>query len=228
MNQKKLLIFDVYGTLISTGNGSIEATKKILALQDKEIDAKEFYGEWKKLHRHHMDKANEGSFITEEEIFVQDLKKLYEDYKIPRDYWSDVKFMLESLMGRVCFEDVKNTIFRLKENYRVVLGSTTDTEPLLVNLKANALEVDAIYTSEIIGKYKPDRNFYKYILEEEGYEVENAAFIGDSLTDDVYGPKQAGLKTVLIDRLNKYDKDTAEIAPDYVISNLEELIDLDL
>lgn len=44
---KKLLIFDAYGTLISTGNGSIQATEKILALQDKHIDAKAFYKEWK-------------------------------------------------------------------------------------------------------------------------------------------------------------------------------------
>lgn len=227
MKQKKLLIFDVYGTIISTGNGSIEAVKKILALQDKEMDAKEFYSEWKKLHRRHMDNANEGSFITEEEIFVEDLKRLYENYGIQSDYRSDVKFMLDSLIGRVCYEDVKSALFRLKENYRVVLGSTTDTKPLLVNLKANELEFDAIYTSEMIEKYKPDISFYQYILEHEGYEVENAIFIGDSLLDDVYGPKQVGLKTVLIDRSKKYDKDKSEIVPDCVISNFQKLIDLD-
>ena len=35
---KKLLIFDAYGTLISTGNGSIEATKKILVLRPSQLD----------------------------------------------------------------------------------------------------------------------------------------------------------------------------------------------
>ena len=44
----KLIIFDAYGTLISTGTGSLDAVKKILALQDKDIDPQEFYKEWKK------------------------------------------------------------------------------------------------------------------------------------------------------------------------------------
>ena len=39
----KLIIFDVYGTLISTGKGSLDAAKKILALQDKEINPQEFF-----------------------------------------------------------------------------------------------------------------------------------------------------------------------------------------
>ena len=48
---KRLLIFDAYGTLFSTGNGSIEATRKILSLQDKVIDAATFYKDWKNIHR---------------------------------------------------------------------------------------------------------------------------------------------------------------------------------
>lgn len=228
MNQKKLLIFDVYGTIISTGNGSIEATEKILALQDKEIDAKEFYSVWKKFHRIHMDKANEGTFRTEEEIFVQDLNVLYEKYGIERDYHKDVNLMLDSLVGRVCFEDVKETLKELKKKYRVVLGSTTDTAPLMANLKANKLEFDAIYTSELIKKYKPDSDFYQYILEREAYEACNAVFIGDSLVDDVYGPKQVGLKTVLVDRFGKYNEDKSEIVPDYIVRDFRDLLELKL
>ncbi len=43
----KLIIFDAYGTLISTGTGSVDAVKKILELQDKDINPQEFYKEWK-------------------------------------------------------------------------------------------------------------------------------------------------------------------------------------
>ena len=34
---KKLLIFDAYGTLLSTGTGSLDAVRKILELQEKEV-----------------------------------------------------------------------------------------------------------------------------------------------------------------------------------------------
>lgn len=73
----KLIIFDVYGTLISTGTGSLDAVKKILALQDKDISPEEFYKEWKKQHRIHMDNANAKLFINEEAIFKLDLEQLY-------------------------------------------------------------------------------------------------------------------------------------------------------
>ena len=223
---KKLLIFDAYGTLLSTGTGSLEATKKILALQEKEIDETSFYKDWKKYHRKHLDEANESQFITEKVIFAKDLKALYEQYQIQRPYEIDVEIMLESLTGRVVFSEVVEAIKILREKYRVVIGSTTDTEPLLVNLKNNGLEVDAVYTSEMIQKYKPDPMFYQYILQEEGCKAEDAVFIGDSLLDDVEGPQSVGLTTVLVDRDSKFLQ-TKDVVPDYEIKNINEITGLE-
>ncbi|MBO5338052.1 MAG: hypothetical protein J6A94_13090 [Lachnospiraceae bacterium] len=84
---KRLLIFDAYGTLISTGNGSIEATRKILSLQEKEIDAKAFYRDWKRIHRKHIDESIETTFMMEKDIFIKDLEVLYEQYQIKRPCW---------------------------------------------------------------------------------------------------------------------------------------------
>jgi len=39
----KGVFFDCYGTIISTGNGSVEATKKILSSKDITINAETFY-----------------------------------------------------------------------------------------------------------------------------------------------------------------------------------------
>ena len=224
---KKLLIFDAYGTLLSTGTGSLEATKKILALQEKEIDATTFYKDWKKYHRKHLDEANESQFITEKDIFAKDLKDLYEQYQIQRPYEKDVEIMLESLVGRFAFPEVVEAIKKLREKYHVVIGSTTDTEPLLVNLKNNGLEVDAVYTSEMIQKYKPAPMFYQYILQAEGCKVEDTVFIGDSLIDDVEGPKSVGITAVLVDRDSKYSK-TSGVCPDYVVKCIDDIIRLNL
>ncbi|MDE5670244.1 MAG: HAD family hydrolase [Eubacterium sp.] len=228
MKNKTLLIFDVYGTIISTGNGSINAVESILSLQDKSVNSDLFYAEWKKFHRENMNNANINTFLSEEKIFENDLKLLYEKYNIKKDYSDDVSIMLSSLIGRKCFEDTKSTIDELRKNYRVVLGSTTDTEPLMENLRLNELSVDAVYTSEIIEKYKPDIEFYKYILKSENCNAENAVFIGDSLIDDIFGPKQLEIKTVLIDRNNKYNLENQSIKPDFVIHNLTELLALNL
>ena len=63
MKQPKMIIFDAYGTLLSTGDGSVRATERILALQPRDIDARVFYSEWKKYHRTHIDEANAGIFL---------------------------------------------------------------------------------------------------------------------------------------------------------------------
>ena len=224
---KKLLIFDAYGTLISTGKDSLEATKKILALQEKEIDPTIFYKDWKKYHRKHLDEANASKFILEKEVFAKDLEALYEQYQINRPHEKDVEIMLESLIGRVVFPEVAEAIRELRKKYRVVIGSTTDTEPLLVNLKNNGLEVDAVYTSEMIQKYKPAQMFYQYILQGEDCREEDAVFIGDSLIDDVEGPQSVGITAVLVDRDSKYSK-TSGVYPDYIVKSIDEIIRLNL
>lgn len=221
---KKLLIFDAYGTLLSTGTGSLDATEKILALQDKTISATEFYAEWKKLHRKHLDESNAGQFVTEAEIFAKDLKCLYEQYGIVRPCERDVQIMLDSLAGRNVFPEVVGAIAKLRKEYRVVIGSTTDTEPLLENLRANHLEVDEVYTSEMMGRYKPAKAFYEYILKHENCTPEDAVFIGDSIVDDVAGPQSVGITTVLVDRKKKYDMAGAKSAnPDYVVNSIKDI-----
>ncbi len=219
---KKLLIFDAYGTLISTGNGSIKAAEKILSLQEKPIDAGAFYKEWKKIHRRHLDEANTDVFLTEAEIFTRDLNVLYDAYQIDRPFEEDVQIMLDSLENRMVFPEVKEAIDGLRKQYRVVIGSTTDTEPLLKNLKHNHLTVDAVYTSEQIKKYKPDPAFYRYILQCEGYEPEDTVFIGDSLVDDIAGPKGLGITTVLVCRGKELDLSESAV-PDYTVKDIREI-----
>lgn len=222
---KRLLIFDAYGTLISTGKGSLNAVEKILSLQEKEIDASIFYKDWKKLHRKHMDKANQSGFVSEKYIFAKDLRALYKQYKIERPYESDVQIMLASLENRVVFPEVLEAVNQLRPKYRVVIGSTTDTIPLLQNLKYNNLIVDKIYTSEMIQKYKPDRAFFQYILKSEGYAPEDAVFIGDSLKDDIEEPHGIGITTIWVDRGSVHDLSDS-IQPDYIVKDISEIVRL--
>lgn len=219
---KKLLIFDAYGTLISTGNGSIQATEKILALQNQDINAVEFYAKWRKYHRKHLEECNAGVFMLEQDVFVKDLKCLYEEYQIDRPYEKDVQIMLDSLKNRIVFPEVIDAIENLRKINRVVIGSTTDTEPLLENMRYNNLSVDEVYTSERIRKYKPAEDFYQYILRCEACKNEEAVFIGDSLVDDVLGSQKVGLTTVWVNRKNQISL-SETIKPDYVVNRIDEM-----
>lgn len=220
---KKAIIFDVYGTLISTGNGSVTAAGKILKKINVDMDAKVFYKKWKEFHKQQMNEMTE--FITEEVVFENDLKMLYDFYNLKGNYKEDVKIMLDTLDKRKVFEETNNVLENLRKDYKIYLGSTTDTEPLMVNIKNNNIKVDGIYTSESLREYKPKKEFYEKILNDINLEAEDVVFVGDSLMEDVKGPQSVGIYSVLLDRKEKYSKSEKSIA-NAVISDLTGLYDI--
>ena len=107
----KNIIFDVYGTLVSTGSGSVDATKIIFDKYNLDDSAEDIYRKWKEFHKEHINTLNE--FIKEEEIFIKDLEKLFLLYGIEANPMVEVKPMLESLYNRKLFDDTAETINEL-------------------------------------------------------------------------------------------------------------------
>lgn len=214
----KCILFDVYGTLISTGTGSVDAAKRILNNKNAAVMPEEFYFEWKKIHRKNI--LNQTDFITEKQIFENDLKELFARYGIDGDYKKDVLYMINSLYSRKAYPETKTALKMLGKKYKIVIASTTDTAPLKENLEFNNISVQNIFTSESLRCYKPNIQFYNRILDSVKVNAQEALFVGDSLVDDVRGPQSIGLKTCWINRKNI--KNTSGIVPDITADNLLE------
>lgn len=218
----KAILFDAYGMLISTGNGSLEAARKILALNHRtDISPSEFYVEWKLLHKRNIETIP--SFLKEEVIFGMDLNELYSHYHMSRNPNEDVKIMLETLGKRRLFPETKEVIEKLKHDFVIAIASTTDTEPLLQDLSRNELTIPYVFTSESLQVYKPHASFYQSILSKLQISAEEALFVGDSLIDDVWGPQQLGMLTCWLNRKNNLRQ---EVSPSFEISDLNQLGDI--
>ncbi len=218
----KAVIFDAYGTLFDTGTGSVDAARKMLAFRGREdIDERQFYSRWKELHRYHIDSRVD--FVSEEEIFRRDAIVLYSEYGIAGTAADDVNIMLATLGKRKAYPEVPGVIAEISRYARVYIGSTTDTAPLMQDIARSGMRFDGIFTSESLRAYKPEAEFYQKILSEAEIYPEEALFVGDSLADDVAGPKQVGLKTCHIKR--KFFRDS-DIKPDYVINDMTQLVDI--
>ena len=216
----KAILFDAYGTLISTGTGSLDAAEKILALNHRtDISPSEFYAEWKRLHKRNIETTI--SFVKEETIFKMDLNELYVRYHMSRNPNEDVQIMLETLGKRRLFPETEEVIEKLKHDFTVAIASTTDTDPLLQDLLRNQLTIPYIFTSESLQVYKPHASFYQAILSKLQITAEEAIFVGDSLIDDIWGPQQLGMLTCWLNRKNNPRQ---EIVPSFEISNLNELL----
>lgn len=218
----RAILFDAYGTLFFTGTGSVDAAEEILALNGRpDISPKKFYGEWKALHHQHM--AELPVFLPEKDVYALDLAELYRRYGFSRDAREDVKIMLRIQGKRVAFPEVKKVLEMLSGQFLLAIGSTTDTEPLLEDLDRAKLPIprSRIYTSQSLKVYKPHRAFYTAILEDLHVLPEEALFVGDSLLDDVEGPKTVGMRTCWINRRGETAGNTT---PDFEITTMEELI----
>jgi 2-haloacid dehalogenase len=81
---------------------------------------------------------------------------------------------------------------------------------------------DGIFISQRVGYDKPSREFFERCFAEiEGFSKDEAIIVGDSLSSDILGGINAGIRTC---RYNPEGKpQNPEITPDYEIKNLSEL-----
>ena len=220
----RTVILDAYGTVLSTGTGSVDAIARILSLNGKnELDPQKVYGRFKKIHE--TFKAEMTTFLTEAELCVLEMAQLKKEYRFVRNPADDAAILLSIQGMRIAFPDSKEAIERLQRSLRVAIGSNTDTEPLMTDLHRAGINPDRIFTSESLRVYKPSETFYEKILKELNAKPEETLFAGDSLVSDVLGPQRTGMKTCWIARKGKIRKENDPL-PDYVAHDLTELANL--
>lgn len=217
----KAIIFDVFGTLIQVvSSNSARVIISNIRESGTEVDEEQFILEWREYYATHT--APECDFMTEREIFTSRIQMFYDRYDVKRNAKADNDALLAAAFHRKAYEDVLPALNELKKCYKILIGSNTDNDILEAVLKSNDITADGIYTSESLRCYKPDPRFFDRILEANSLLPEDVIFVGDNPRDDVSGPEQLGIKTVLIDR-NGGAKDFGQ---NYTISDLYELINI--
>ncbi|MBR0481824.1 MAG: HAD family hydrolase [Firmicutes bacterium] len=219
----KHVIFDFFGTISDTGTSSVDATAKILNNVGFSMDPSEFYKEWKAIKRVRMD---EEPFLSEKDLYAVLLGEMFQKYGIDKDAGLEVRPYIDMLFGdRKIFTDAKQCIDDLRSmGLDVVIGSTTDNDVLKHHLQMYGLGGLRCFTSEDFKVYKPNPHFYEGILRETGWKPSECLFIGDSLGDDISGPKKAGMKAVLLSRKGKaLELPEGAEGPDSIITSLAEL-----
>jgi len=78
---------------------------------------------------------------------------------------------------------------------------------------------DVIVTRDDVGTIKPEPKIFLYALEMLNVEPQDTMMVGDSLSQDVYGAKNVGMKAVWINR----EGDKGYNMADYEIRTLHEL-----
>ena len=86
-------------------------------------------------------------------------------------------------------------------------------------------EFDHIFISEEVGVEKPSKGFFDAVFAEIGeFDKDEVLIIGDSLTSDIQGGVNAGIKTCWFNP--KGVENTSNLKPDYEIRDMEEILKL--
>ena len=159
-------------------------------------------------------------FQREAELYALDLEELYQEYGFSRNAREDVAVMLQYQGTRVAYPEVKRVLDSLLSRYQLCVASTTDTAPLEQDLKRAGLVFHRVFTSQSLKVYKPDHEFYTIILHALSLRPAEAVFVGDSLTDDVQGPQDVGMRACWLNRKGIVPEG---VKPDFQIHSLEQL-----
>jgi putative hydrolase of the HAD superfamily len=84
---------------------------------------------------------------------------------------------------------------------RLAIVSNWDSSlPPLLERLGLAAAVDAVVVSALVGVSKPARGIFDEAVRQAGVAHAEALHVGDSLTDDYHGARDAGLSALLLDR----------------------------
>ncbi len=175
--------------------------------------------EWKKLER---------GETTRRRLVVHRFERLFEALGVVRDADATQKIYERRLGdGHTYLPGAREALELLATRYDLYLvsnGTCIVQDRRLADACLLPLFRE-VFISERVGLKKPDATFFDYVFSVIG-EAKRAtsAIVGDSLTSDILGGKNAGIKTVWVNTRAKPASE--ELRPDLTVSSLAEAVDL--
>lgn len=192
----KALIFDLDGTLIDRQKAFTEGMTSIL--------------------RNHFD---DEKLIKDmlDDIILWDARgsveriivftRLVSKYDIENVTAEELDLEWKSISGKTTYlyDDVRDTLTKLKEKYKIGIlsnGATKTQRRKMDTCNIYDLIDYSLISSEYIC-WKPDERVFIYACTQMGFKPEECAYIGDSYTIDIEGSLKANMMPVFVNRTNE-------------------------
>jgi len=215
----KVLSFDVFGTLTSNWDGSIEAFRLILReCGGAHIDAKQFQGYWEERNITHYWEP----YRRYREIAELSLGEAFDHFGM-HGHTRLIERYFDTFSGFQLYPDVPRTLEILSRQYKLAVVSNIDDD--LLNATPLGREFDLVCTAERARGYKPDGTLFRFLIDHAGVRKDEILHSGQSQFTDMVGAKPLGLTVAWINRRNLVLHSSVP-KPDYVFSNIASLIPL--
>ena len=222
----KNVLLDLDDTLLDFHRAEAEAIRHTLA--EIGIDpTDETIRLYSKINRGCWEKLELGEY-TRDEVLHKRFDILFDTLSTSGDSHATQKLYEYRLsLGAYYLDGAEELLDELYGKYRLYLATNG-----IVNVQSRRIKdsgigkyFDGIFVSERIGYNKPDKRFFDIAFSEiPSFKHEETVIVGDSLTSDIKGGLNAGIKTVFFNPSKQ--KNNTDITPDYEISSLAELTEL--
>lgn len=163
--------------------------------------------------------------LTRPQVLVKRFEALFAELGLPlsgaevnKTYGYNLSLQHDFLPGA---KDLLNTLFGKYDLYLASNGNLATQQRRLTD--ANLYPwFQGVFISEEIGANKPSPEFFEKCFSQiPSFHPEDAVMIGDSLTSDIKGGRDAGLRTIWFNPHHKAP--AADIQPDFEIESLSQL-----
>lgn len=176
-----------------------------------------------RINKWHWEQLELGK-LTRAQVLVGRFAQLFQELGMEADAAACMKQYEQNLsIGHYFLPGAEEAVRRLHERYRLFLVSNGTAVVQHSRLTSAGLYpyFEQVFISQEIGFNKPEKAYFdRCFARIPGFDPEKALMVGDSLTSDIKGGINAGLKTVWV---NPRHKPCGDIRPDYIIEGLCQL-----
>lgn len=163
--------------------------------------------------------------ITRNQVKVQRYVNLFREYHVEGNPAEAAKVYEAYLaIGHYYIEGAETLLKHLYKTYRLYMVTNGTLSVQKGRIKSAGMRpyFKDIFISEEIGYDKPGKAYFDYCFSKiPNFDRENTVIIGDSLTSDIQGGKNAGIKTIWYNP--HQSKNISLIQPDYQVGKLAEI-----
>ena len=222
------VLWDIDGTILNFSAAERQAVRTCFALFSLGPCSDEMLADYARINIRHWQLLEQGK-RTKGEILVDRFRELFEKYGVDcRDVAAFNEEYQVRLGDTIVFEPgAKETVLALRgrvPQYAVTNGTKTAQQRKLARSGLDAL-LDEVFISEDVGAEKPSRRFFDAVFARLGdIPRSETVIVGDSLTSDVPGGINAGIRTVWYDPKGLPLPEGVRV--DAVIRRIPELLEL--
>ncbi len=179
---------------------------------------------YSEINRSQWELLEEG-VLTRDQVLVRRFELLFEEYGIPRSgAEATERYENELCRGHWFMPGAEELLRTLSPDYRLFLVSNGSAKVQAARLASAGIAgfFERIFISEALGAEKPTREFFdRCFAVIPAFDPARAILVGDSLSSDIRGAKNAGLFSCWYNYRRRPGR--PDIVPDWEIRELSEL-----